>query len=375
LQDEHFEDGNRQSIISLKKRKRVNRIKTAIIIFIIIMMILPMILNIFLAIKVNQLQKNVNELMEMHGKYEETMNFAKSKDKYAYAAEIPHNEETDAIDPMEDTILQDYIDTTQINSSDSSEAENDVREEQEKQVQEAIQQADLDTVDLETENNATITVSNHGKYEGKTVYLTFDDGPSIYTNDILDILADYNVKATFFVIGKTDEASKEVYQRIVNEGHAIGMHSYSHDYNIIYKSLEDFEKDFTKLWNLLYDTIGYRPRMYRFPGGSANQVNHNGMQEFIEFLNDHDIVYFDWNVVNKDATGVEYTKDELIENVLSGVAKKERSIVLMHDSSTKGTTVDSLPGLIESLLLEGATILPLNEDVAPIQQIKANSFK
>jgi peptidoglycan/xylan/chitin deacetylase (PgdA/CDA1 family) len=99
------------------------------------------------------------------------------------------------------------------------------------------------------------------------------------------------------------------------------------------------------------------------------------MEKFIRYLNDQSVVYFDWNVVNKDATGVQYTKEELIDNVLTDVAKKKRSIVLMHDSSTKGTTVDSLPALIETLLSEGASLLPLTEDVPPIQQIEANSIE
>lgn len=337
------------------------------------MMILPMIFNILLAIKVNQLQKNVNDLMEMHGKYEESMKSAKGKDNYAYAAEIPPSEDIDTADDDQDASRQDHLDTTQNSSTDSLEENSDAHGEQEKQ--EHLQPNEMNIDNNDIEEKADISKSGNGKYEGKTVYLTFDDGPSIYTNEILDILAEYNVKATFFVIGKTDKESKEAYKRIVEEGHAIGMHSYSHDYNKIYKSLEDFEKDFTKLWNLLYDTIGYRPRMYRFPGGSANHVNPDGMHKFIQFLNDHDIVYFDWNVVNKDATGVEYTKDQLIDNVLSGVATKNRAIVLMHDSSTKGATVDSLPELIETLLSEGATILPLDEDVKPIQQIEAKSYK
>ena len=383
LQEEHYEDIYRQRKISLKKRKRVNRIKMVIILFIIIMMIVPLIFNIILAIKVSQLQKNVNELMEMHGKYEQSIKSAKGKENYAYAAEMPPSNPADAND--QDTNQHDDIDKTHKSNQSSLEKENEFQreeeigeqeiEEQEIQEQEHLQSTETEIENFETEEEPTITETNHGIYEGKTVYLTFDDGPSIYTNEILDILADFNVKATFFVIGKTDKASKETYQRIVEEGHAIGLHSYSHDYRKIYNSLEDFEKDFTKLWDLLYDTIGYRPRIYRFPGGSANQVNPDGMQKFIQFLNDNDIVYFDWNVVNKDATGVEYTKDQLIDHVLSGVATKKRSIVLMHDSSTKGATVDSLSELIETLLSEGATILPLNEEVTPIQQIKANSYK
>lgn len=217
--------------------------------------------------------------------------------------------------------------------------------------------------------------SKEGVFSGKKVYLTFDDGPSKYSNEILDILAEYNVKATFFVIGKTDESSKQIYRRIVEEGHTLGMHSYSHIYNKIYNSVEDFDKDFTKLWKLLYDTTGYNSTIFRFPGGSGNSVSKNKMHQFIKYLNDNSILYYDWNVVNKDATGVAYTKEELINHVITGVTKKKTSIVLLHDADTKKNTVDSLLGLLKKLLSEGAELLPLDESVPPIQQIKANSIQ
>ncbi len=115
------------------------------------------------------------------------------------------------------------------------------------------------------------------------------------------------------MVGKTDDESKEAYRRIVEEGHTLGMHSYSHDYDQIYRSVDDFDKDFTKLWDLLYDIIGYRPRIYRFPGGSANQVNPDGMEKFIRYLNDKSVVYFDWNVVNKDVPPIQQIEADSIE--------------------------------------------------------------
>ena len=232
-----------------------------------------------------------------------------------------------------------------------------------------------DAKDVQDSQYTEETEAKTGIYAGKKVYLTFDDGPGKYTDDILDILSEYGVKATFFVIGKEDKASKKIYQRIVDEGHTLGMHSYSHVYKRIYNSLEDFDKDFTKLWKLLYDTTGYMPIMYRFPGGSYNEVNENGMDEFIKYLNEKSILYYDWNVVNGDATGEAFTKDQLINNVLKDVAIKKTPIVLMHDVQSKGTTVDSLPQLIETLLAGGAEVLPLTADVPLIQQIKADSIK
>ena len=207
------------------------------------------------------------------------------------------------------------------------------------------------------------------------VYLTFDDGPSDNTAAILDTLAKYNVKATFFVVGKTDDQSKEMYQRIVNEGHTLGMHSYSHKYSVVYDSLDAFETDFNQLQSYLYDITGQECRLYRFPGGSSNQVSNTDMSEFIRFLNEEGVTYFDWNVSSGDATSQAYTADELLNNVLTDVPKYKTSVVLMHDSNTKSTTVEALGPMIEALQGMGAQILPIDENTTLVQHIKADSVE
>lgn len=207
------------------------------------------------------------------------------------------------------------------------------------------------------------------------VYLTFDDGPSDNTSAILDTLAKYNVKATFFVVGKTDDQSKEMYQRIVNEGHTLGMHSYSHKYSVVYDSLDAFETDFNQLQSYLYDITGQECRLYRFPGGSSNQVSNTDMSEFIRFLNEEGVTYFDWNVSSGDATSQAYTADELLNNVLTDVPKYKTSVVLMHDSNTKSTTVEALGPMIEALQGMGAQILPIDENTTLVQHIKADSVE
>lgn len=204
----------------------------------------------------------------------------------------------------------------------------------------------------------------------KKVYLTFDDGPSSNTDELLDLLAKYDVKATFFVIGKEDAESKRLYKRIVDEGHSIGMHSYSHKYESIYKSVEDFEKDFTKISDLLYDTIGYVPDLYRFPGGSSNsKCKELTIQPFIQFLLEKDIRYFDWNVDNGDATGVSYTVEELAENVISAVSKKKVSVVLCHDTAAKTKTLQSMEIVLSTLQEKGAQILPITEETAMVRHV------
>lgn len=202
------------------------------------------------------------------------------------------------------------------------------------------------------------------------VYLTFDDGPSIYTSEILDILAENDIKATFFVVGKEDEHSQEMIRRIVEEGHTLGMHSYSHKYYELYASLESFEDDFTRQRTYLEELTGETCRFYRFPGGSSNTVSKVDMQEFADFLDSQDMVFFDWNISSGDGGRRLLDVDTLVKNCTSDLEQKSTAVVLMHDSADKRTTVDALPQIIEKVLAtEDMAILPITEDTVPIQHI------
>lgn len=213
---------------------------------------------------------------------------------------------------------------------------------------------------------------NPVKSSGKKVYLTFDDGPSSNTDQILDILKDYDVKATFFVVGKTDERSVKAYQRIVEEGHTLAMHSYSHKYDEIYESKEAFARDLNSLQEYLYETTGVWPRIYRFPGGSSNTVSKVDMQELIEYLTDIGITYFDWNVASGDAVSRTLPAETIVNNCLSGIEKQKESVILMHDASNKGTTIEALPRIIEAIQEQGdAELLPITDETVPVQHIAA----
>lgn len=213
---------------------------------------------------------------------------------------------------------------------------------------------------------------NPVKSSGKKVYLTFDDGPSSNTDQILDILKDYDVKATFFVVGKTDERSVKAYQRIVEEGHTLAMHSYSHKYDEIYESKEAFARDLNSLQEYLYETTGVWPRIYRFPGGSSNTVSKVDMQELIEYLTDIGITYFDWNVASGDAVSRTLPAETIVNNCLSGIEKQKESVILMHDASNKGTTIEALPQIIEAIQEQGdAELLPITDETVPVQHIAA----
>ena len=213
---------------------------------------------------------------------------------------------------------------------------------------------------------------NPVKSRGKKVYLTFDDGPSSNTDQILDILKDYDVKATFFVVGKTDERSVKAYQRIVEEGHTLAMHSYSHRYDEIYESKEAFARDMNYLQEYLYETTGVWPRIYRFPGGSSNTVSKVDMQELIEYLTDIGITYFDWNVASGDAVSRTLPAETIVNNCLSGIEKQKESVILMHDASNKGTTIEALPRIIEAIQEQGdVELLPITDETVPVQHIAA----
>ncbi|WP_028243843.1 polysaccharide deacetylase family protein [Pseudobutyrivibrio ruminis] len=201
------------------------------------------------------------------------------------------------------------------------------------------------------------------------VYLTFDDGPSSNTEEILNILDDYNVKATFFVCGKDLELYGDDYKRIVDDGHTIGMHSYSHNFGDIYSSGEAFAADYMKIHDLILNTTGVDTKYYRFPGGSSNKVSSTSMSTFINYLNEQGAVYFDWNVASGDATSQAFTSEQLIDNVMKDVVKYKSSVVLLHDASNKNATVEALPGLIESLQEQGAMILPITDETTIIQHV------
>ena len=204
----------------------------------------------------------------------------------------------------------------------------------------------------------------------KKVYLTFDDGPSPYTNDILDILDDYGIKATFFVIGKEGEENQEAYRRIVREGHTIGMHSYSHKYSQIYSSKKAFAADLKKLQDYITEVTGVTPMIYRFPGGSSNTASKVPITKLLRYLKEEQIEYYDWNVANGDATGQNYSVRELVNNVVDHIDSFHTSIVLMHDAPDKEKTVQALPEVIERLLVRGdVDILPITEETTKVQHV------
>lgn len=223
-----------------------------------------------------------------------------------------------------------------------------------------------DTV-LESESSGQDVLSTDGI---KRVYLTFDDGPSANTAAILDILAEYQVKATFFVVGDTSDEGKALYQRIIDEGHSIGVHSYSHKYAEIYASEDAFFEDFYLLSDYLYDITGVRPDICRLPGGSSNTVSSIDMANVVNELDAQGVTCYDWNISGGDADGHDLTAEEISENVLTGVDRFQTSIVLLHDGKDKNATVEALRLILDDLTArEGLEIMPITEETPIILHI------
>ncbi len=195
-------------------------------------------------------------------------------------------------------------------------------------------------------------------------YLTFDDGPSDNTLRILDILAQYNVKATFFVVGNTGKIS--YIQRIHAEGHTVGLHSNCHNYAAIYANETNYFNDLQQLSDTVESLIGIKSRVIRFPGGGSNVISKRYCPGIMSHLSvavqERGYRYFDWNVSSQDASGIKYTPQQLAANVINAAVGKQQICVLMHDAAAKKNTVESLPMMIEGLRAQGFTFAALTPE-------------
>ena len=177
----------------------------------------------------------------------------------------------------------------------------------------------------------------------RVIYLTFDDGPGPYTRQVLEILEKYDAKATFFVLN-TDDV--DVIQDIAKAGHAIGIHSMTHDYQEVYASPEAFFHDLLSMQQLIREKAGVETYLMRFPGGSSNTVsrfNPGIMTYLTQAVEDNGFCYFDWNVDSDDSGGAR-SKEKVYENVVAGVKDRKTAIVLMHD--VKKYTVEALEQIL-----------------------------
>lgn len=203
--------------------------------------------------------------------------------------------------------------------------------------------------DLYTEYDVPVYMEK-GK---KIAYLTFDDGPSSNTFEILDILEEKNVPATFFIVGSViTREGEDALKRMANEGHTIGIHSYSHICDKIYCSVERFLDDFNEVYRQIYEITGKRPSIYRFPWGSNNGYTKGIKDVLVDEMKRRGFACYDWTVDSNDSVG-RPTIYSIRRNVEKDLEAQDYPIILMHDSGINKLTVQALPGIIDMIRDKG----------------------
>ena len=207
----------------------------------------------------------------------------------------------------------------------------------------------------QTSEEAMLNIYNTNS---KIAYLTFDDGPSErVTNLILDVLKEQNIKATFFVVGSNVNKYPEIVKRAYKEGHYIANHGFSHNYEKTYTSTESVLEEYRKTEKAIQKAIGvkeYSSHLFRFPGGYSGNAYKSVKTKAGKVLNKNNISYIDWNALTGDAQGAN-TKEKILENIKKYTKNKGNIVVLMHDSSSKVLTYETLLEVINYLKDEGYT--------------------
>ena len=209
------------------------------------------------------------------------------------------------------------------------------------------------------------------KYDGEfedsknTGYLTFDDGPSVLTENLLYYLRQENVKATFFVVPERTEYCYSLLKEISDAGHTIGVHSASHDYEKIYASVDAFLADFKEAYDIVLEATGKAPDIYRFPGGSVNDYNTDTRDDIIAEMDRRGFTYFDWNVDSNDWQGYGWTT--LYTNVLADAQEFSTPVILFHNTGDRDNTVLVIEDIIKALKDKGYKFGSLSHKTEPIQ--------
>jgi len=226
----------------------------------------------------------------------------------------------------------------------------------------------------ENENTTTINREVIVTDEAQAiVYLTFDDGPSSITLDVLDLLETYKVKATFFVWTKKTEF-EPIMMKAFQQGHTIALHTASHNYNVIYASTTNYFNDLYSVQSWVKSVTGSTSMILRFPGGSSNKssdYNPGIMTKVTTQVLQKGFHYFDWNVSSGDGSN-ETTTPEIVNNVTRNIKSSRINVVLMHDSKNHQATLDALPEILNYLQSIGAKVLPITMDTPQIHHTVNN---
>ncbi|MFA7637398.1 MAG: polysaccharide deacetylase family protein [Monoglobales bacterium] len=205
--------------------------------------------------------------------------------------------------------------------------------------------------DVSEANLTPKLIKNSKDSPEKTAYLTFDDGPTKNTELILDALAAYDAKATFFVLGEEAEQNPEILKRVFAEGHTIGNHSYSHVYKEVYGTREEFINELMKWEEVVGDIIGKEKivKLLRFPGGSRDEWKH----KYRDIAAEMGYKFVDWTALNGDADGKPFSKQRCMQEIKKYCTDTGDVVILMHDSARKDITAKMLPEILEFLKSQG----------------------
>lgn len=230
--------------------------------------------------------------------------------------------------------------------------ENEKKAEQERKQEEAAREKAEAERKKENSLQSGIPVGRYEQTDDKIVYMTFDDGPSDNTKEVLDILDEYHAKATFFVTGH-NQACNNYIKEAYDAGHTIGLHTYTHDYSQIYASDEAYFEDLEKVGNMVKEEIGYVPCYIRFPGGASNTISSSYcsgiMSRLTEAVMEKGYQYYDWNCSSGD--GDTMTAEEVYQQSIG--SEMNEVLLLFHDSEPKDSTVEALPKIIEHYKVRG----------------------
>lgn len=204
--------------------------------------------------------------------------------------------------------------------------------------------------------------ANNKDKQGKTVYLTFDDGPSPHTDQVLEILREEEVPATFFVLGQQAKRYPEMIRRIADGGHVLGNHTYNHDYDALYDSFGHFWKQVKATEEVLREITGTRTPLVRAPGGTYGHFD----KTYFNLMEQGGYKVFDWNVDSGDSKRRGVPASEIIANV-KNTKLQDQIIVLMHDGGGHEQTVKALPEIIHYYKKLGYEFGTLSAEQQPVQ--------
>lgn len=316
--------GSKNNLQFSRKRRKQKKRKTIMLMFLIMVLLCT---SFFIGSKVIRITKSVAEAADVGNEIGEKNEI---KDNHQLSGElISFNIDRDIIEQKEEDINKNLIE--ELNKKNI--------------IIESVEKKDNDS-----EKN------NEDDNKEKVCYLTFDDGPTPnITPQILSVLDDYNIKATFFVIGQLAEQNDDVLKEVDKKGHYVANHTYSHNYNKIYVSPSAMIQDIEKCNEVLNKYIGKTTNIIRFPGGSFGKTN------FQESVNNAGYNFVDWNCLNGDAEALNVPPERLMERIKETMYGQDSLVVLMHDAATKQTTVQALPKIIEYIKSQGYEFKTLDE--------------